>query len=100
MAKDYGEMEQRVHRRPEGAGTGKDLAEWMAAIAAKAFANKNDTIDWLRRQGFAFNWASWLERIHANGGGRCMPTGRPCRSPKKAAPRREAKRKPKRQRRP
>ncbi|NJO35855.1 MAG: hypothetical protein HC869_25010 [Rhodospirillales bacterium] len=67
MAKDYAEIEQEFIAGLKGQ-TGKDLAEWMALISGKAFANKNDTIDWLRLQGFAFNWASWLERIHANGG--------------------------------
>ena len=50
------------------ARTGRDLADWMAAIAAQGFADKNDTIDWLRAQGFPFARASWLERIHSNGG--------------------------------
>jgi hypothetical protein len=50
------------------ARTGRDLAEWMAAIAAQGFADKNETIDWLRSQGFPFARASWLERIHSNGG--------------------------------
>jgi hypothetical protein len=67
MAKDHAEIEQEFIAGLKGQ-TGKDLAEWMAVITAKAFTNKNDTIDWLRLQGFAFNWASWLERIHANGG--------------------------------
>ena len=48
--------------------SGRDLAEWMAAISAQSFADKNDTIDWLRAQGFPFARASWLERIHSNGG--------------------------------
>ena len=48
--------------------TGRDLAEWMAAIAAKGFTDKNETIDWLREQGLPFARASWLERIHRNGG--------------------------------
>jgi hypothetical protein len=67
MAKDYGEMEREFIAGLKD-DTGKDLAEWMAAIAAQRFTDKNDAIDWLRRQGFIFNWASWLERIHANGG--------------------------------
>lgn len=67
MAKDYGEMEREFIAGLKG-DTGRDLAEWMAAIAAQGFSNKNDAIDWLRGQGFVFNWASWLERIHANGG--------------------------------
>jgi hypothetical protein len=50
------------------ARTGHDLAEWMTAIAAQGFADKNDTIDWLRSQGMPFARASWLERIHSNGG--------------------------------
>ena len=50
------------------ARSGRDLADWMAAIAAQNFGDKNDTIDWLRQQGFAFARASWLERIHSNGG--------------------------------
>jgi hypothetical protein len=50
------------------ARSGRDLADWMAAIAAQGFADKNDTIDWLRAQGFPFARASWLERIHSNGG--------------------------------
>ena len=36
------------------ARSGRDLAEWMAAIAAQSFTDKNETIDWLRGQGFAF----------------------------------------------
>ena len=40
----------------------------MAAITAQGFADKNETIDWLRAQGFPFARASWLERIHSNGG--------------------------------
>jgi hypothetical protein len=67
MAKDYAEIEQEFIAGLKGQ-TGKDLAEWMTLISANAFADKNETIDWLRLQGFAFNWASWLERIHANGG--------------------------------
>ncbi len=50
------------------ARTGRDLAEWMAAIAAQGFADKNEVIDWLREQGLPFARASWLERIHKNGG--------------------------------
>src|SRR5205085_12064354 len=40
----------------------------MAAITAEGFADKNETIDWLRAQGIPFARASWLERIHSNGG--------------------------------
>ena len=66
------------------ARSGRDLADWMAAIAAQNFADKNDTIDWLRQQGFAFARASRLERIHSNGG---QPIYRdlPERTPRPAA---------------
>jgi Domain of unknown function (DUF5655) len=50
------------------ARTGRELADWMSAITAKGFADKNETIDWLRGEGFPFARASWLERIHSNGG--------------------------------
>ncbi|HEX2335735.1 MAG TPA: DUF5655 domain-containing protein [Hyphomicrobiaceae bacterium] len=65
------------------ARTGRDLAGWMAAIAAQNFSDKNETIDWLRGQGFAFARASWLERIHSNGG-RPIYDGLPERSPRPA----------------
>lgn len=67
MAKDLGEMEREFIAGLKD-DTGRDLAEWVEAISAQAFTNKNDAIDWLRGQGFVFSWASWLERIHANGG--------------------------------
>jgi len=50
------------------ARTGRDLATWMALISAQGFADKNETIDWLRGEGLPFARASWLERIHSNGG--------------------------------
>lgn len=50
------------------ADTGRDLDQWMKAISAAGPAKRNDIIDWLRQQGFAFPKASWLERIHHNGG--------------------------------
>jgi len=50
------------------ARSGRDLAGWMSAIAAQSFSDKNEVIDWLRGQGFAFARASWLERIYSNGG--------------------------------
>jgi len=74
------------------ARSGRDLAEWMAAIAAQSFTDKNETIDWLRGQGFAFARASWLERIHSNGG-RPIYQGQPertARAREKPAPRRRA----------
>src|SRR5262249_41523828 len=33
-----------------------------------SFADKNEIIDWLRAEGLPFARASWLERIHRNGG--------------------------------
>ena len=89
MAKDYGEIEQEFLAGLKGQ-TGKDLAEWMAVLTGRAFANKNDTIDWLRLQGFAFNWASWLERIHANGG-QPLYADKPAAPVVKKASQREAK---------
>jgi hypothetical protein len=67
MSKDYGEMEREFVAGLK-AETGKDLDEWLAAVAAQGLPSRNDTIDWLRRQGFAFARASWIERIQANGG--------------------------------
>jgi hypothetical protein len=71
MAKDERPNERQEEREfLEGlkARTGRDLAEWMAAIASQGFSDKNEIIDWLRAQGLPFARASWLERIHRNGG--------------------------------
>jgi hypothetical protein len=67
MARDEREEEQEFLADLQ-ARTGRSLADWMAAIAAQGFTDKNQTIDWLRREGFPFARASWLERIHSNGG--------------------------------
>jgi hypothetical protein len=67
MATDYGEKE-RAFIDGLKEGTGRDLADWMAAITQQGLPHRNDIIDWLRRQGFMFSKASWLERIHHNGG--------------------------------
>jgi len=67
MSADEREEEQRFLAELK-ARSGRGLPEWMAAITAHGFADKNDTIDWLRAQGFPFARASWLERIHTNGG--------------------------------
>jgi hypothetical protein len=67
MGTDYAEME-RDFIAGLAEDTGRDLAAWMAAIAASGKTERNDVIDWLRHQGFQFSWASWLERIHHNGG--------------------------------
>lgn len=67
MSTDYGEMERQFLESLK-ADTGRDLAEWLEAIAAENLDRRNDIIDWLRRKGFMFSKASWLERIHNNGG--------------------------------
>jgi hypothetical protein len=67
MAVDYAEKE-REFLESLAADTGRDLAGWMAAISATSLIDRNAIIDWLRQQGFLFAKASWLERIHHNGG--------------------------------
>lgn len=67
MAVDYGEKE-REFLDSLAEDTGRNLGEWMRAIDAQKLAHRNDVIDWLRRQGFRFSRASWLERVHHNGG--------------------------------
>ncbi|MET1046478.1 MAG: hypothetical protein ABWX70_07210 [Hyphomicrobium sp.] len=67
MSTDYAEMEREfVAGLTED--TGRDLAAWMTAITESGHIERNQIIDWLRHQGFQFSWASWLERIHHNGG--------------------------------
>jgi hypothetical protein len=67
MARDEQEEEREFLADLE-ARTGRTLSDWMAAIATQGFSDKNETIDWLREQGIPFARASWLERIHSNGG--------------------------------
>jgi hypothetical protein len=67
MATHY-EDKERAFVESLKEATGRDLAEWMAAITAQGLPHRNDIIDWLRRNGFMFSKASWLERIHHNGG--------------------------------
>jgi len=67
MATDYGEKEREFLDGLKES-TGRDLAEWMTVITEKNLPHRNDIIDWLRHQGFMFSQASWLERIHHNGG--------------------------------
>jgi hypothetical protein len=64
---DYGEVERQFLATLRD-DTGRTLEDWMGAIAAEGLSHRNDIIDWLRRQGFMFSKASWLERIHNNGG--------------------------------
>src|SRR5262245_7947963 len=61
-------QEEREFLEGLKARTGHDLADWMARIAANGFSDKNEIIDWLRAEGLPFARASWLERIHRNGG--------------------------------
>ena len=89
MAGDEQE-EEREFLAELKARSGQDLAQWMAAIAAQGFADKNETIDWLRAQGFPFARASWLERIHSNGGRRSTWTSRPSAAPEPKPPLRQA----------
>jgi hypothetical protein len=84
MATDFGEKEREfIEGLKEN--TGRDLGEWMQAISAEGLGHRNDIIDWLRHKGLMFSKASWLERIHHNG-------GKPIYAgvPKEAAPRRPA----------
>jgi hypothetical protein len=64
---DYAEVERQFLATLQE-DSGRSLDEWMAAIAAERLTHRNHIIDWLRRQGFMFSKASWLERIHNNGG--------------------------------
>lgn len=67
MSTDY-EDKEREFLTYLKADTGRDLAGWMSAINEAKLAHRNEIIDWLRQQGFIFAWASWMERIHHNGG--------------------------------
>jgi len=92
MVIDYGEKE-RAFIDGLKENTGRDLSAWMAAISAEGLPHRNDIIDWLRRQGFMFSKASWLERIHHNGGrpiyadaGKANPRASARRREKRSAP--------------
>jgi hypothetical protein len=67
MSTDYAEKE-RDFIASLNEDTGRDLAGWMAAITESGLSERNAIIDWLRHRGFQFARASWLERIHHNGG--------------------------------
>jgi hypothetical protein len=91
MSIDYAEIEREFLANLE-AETGRSLAGWLAAIDAAALANRNAIIDWLRANGFPFSRASWLERIHHNGGrpiyfGQARAQPSPERKPRAAAQR-------------
>ncbi len=49
MATDYGEKE-RAFIDGFKENTGRDLGEWMQAIAAAGLPHRNDIIDWLRHR--------------------------------------------------
>lgn len=87
MAIDFGEKERQfIDGLKEN--TGRDLAEWMDAITSAQLPHRNDIIDWLRHKGLMFSKASWLERIHHNGG-RPIYAGVPSgTAPRRPAPRR------------
>lgn len=67
MSTDYREKEREFLDSLHD-DTGRDLRAWMAAISEQNLPHRNDIIDWLRQQGFMFSKASWLERVHHNGG--------------------------------
>jgi hypothetical protein len=67
MSTDYAEKERDFIASLDE-DTGRDLAGWMTAISDSGHTERNAIIDWLRHQGFQFAKASWLERIHHNGG--------------------------------
>lgn len=67
MARDYKAMEEEFIADLKSR-SGRSLSEWMAAIAAKGLRERDEIIDWLHPQGFTFEHASWLERIHNNAG--------------------------------
>ncbi|MDH4982807.1 DUF5655 domain-containing protein [Hyphomicrobium sp. D-2] len=67
MTKGFGEKERTFLDGLEE-NTGRNLQQWMHAIAQSGQTERNDIIDWLRHEGLMFSKASWLERIHHNGG--------------------------------
>ncbi len=86
MATDIGEKEREfIEGLKEN--TGRDLGEWMQAISAAGLPHRDDIIGWLRQEGLMFSKASWLERIHHNGG-RAIYAG----VPKDSVPRRPPQR--------
>lgn len=91
MTNHYGDKERDFLNALE-ADTGRTLAQWMEAIRAEGLSERNDIIDWLRRQGFRFSRASWLERVHHNGGKPIYADRPPAtRTAERAAPSRPAR---------
>ena len=87
MSRNYAELEDELIT-DLASRTGRDLGQWMAAIEAAGLTDKNAIIDWLRPQGLTFAHASWLERIHNNGGRPIYldQPARPGRAPASGAP--------------
>jgi hypothetical protein len=67
MSIDFSQKERAFVDELAG-DTGRDLDGWMSAIRDAGLTHRNEIIDWLRLKGFTFARASWLERIHHNGG--------------------------------
>lgn len=67
MSRKHAELEREFIEDLEPR-TGRPLAAWMSLIDATGLTDRNAIIDWLRPQGLTFAHASWLERIHHNGG--------------------------------
>lgn len=84
MARDYKAIEAEFIADLK-ARSGRDLAEWMAAIDALGHAERDVIIKWLQPQGFTFEHASWLERIHNNAG---VPIYQEALSPRRMEPQR------------
>jgi hypothetical protein len=67
MSRKHAELEREFIEDLEPR-TGRSLAVWMSLIDDTTLTDRNAIIDWLRPQGLTFAHASWLERIHHNGG--------------------------------
>jgi len=67
MSADYAKKE-RAFLDTLQVDTGHPLETWLEMIDAELLEERNDIIDWLRQHGFTFSRASWIERIHHNGG--------------------------------
>lgn len=67
MSRKHAELEREFIEDLEPR-TGRALAGWMTLIDETGLTDRNAIIDWLRPQGLTFAHASWLERIHHNGG--------------------------------
>ncbi len=67
MSRKHAELEREFIEDLEPR-TGRPLAAWMSLIDQTGLTDRNAIIDWLRPRGLTFAHASWLERIHHNGG--------------------------------